>query len=566
MVSPKLITRSVPIKSFELLVNSGIHPLLAKLWVARGIYHPDQIRLNWSSLLPPNNLKNISYAAKILSNSIKQGKRLLIVADYDCDGATACAVGIRALSAMGACVDFLVPNRFKTGYGLSPAVVELAKKHKSGKPDIIITVDNGITSIDGVNAAKASGIDVIITDHHLPGETLPDALTIINPNQPGCSFLSKNLAGVGVMFYLMLALRSEMRRCGIYSSNGGPSLNSLIDLVALGTIVDMVELDSNNRLLVMKGLDRIRNGLLQTGLRALCFVIGCELSNVKISDLSFSLGPRINAAGRLIDMSLGITCLISDDFDQVMEIAKKLDEINRKRRAIQKKMNKQAVYIVNQSKNCQKKTICIYHQKWHQGIIGLVASFLKDKFLVPVLAFAPSNDRNEIKGSGRSIPGIHLRNILELIYKENPGLIFKFGGHAMAVGLTICRDNYIHFTSIFESTINKFITKKLEYIIETDGSLEWKYANIETIELIKKQVWGTGFLEPLFLDNFEVCRQNLIKSRHLKLYLKRNNLYFDAIWFDRNKPVQKHIQAAYRLRENIWKDSKSLQLLIEHIK
>ncbi|MGS1010792.1 single-stranded-DNA-specific exonuclease RecJ [Achromobacter anxifer] len=564
MVSPRLTVRTSDLQACHILEASGIHPLLARLWAARGVTHPDQTRLAWPSLLPPAGLTHSAHAAGVLADAIQAGKKLLIVADYDCDGATACAVGLRALSAMGADVDFLVPNRFETGYGLSPAVVELAVRHRAGKPDIIITVDNGIASVDGVAAANDAGIGVVITDHHLPGDTLPAALAIVNPNQPGCGFPSKNLAGVGVIFYMMLALRAELRRRGVYAADGGPRLDALSDLVALGTVADVVKLDANNRLLVTQGLQRMRAGRLQPGLRALFAVAGREPRAANGFDLGFALGPRINAAGRLADMSLGIACLTTDDEAQALEMARELDNINRERRTIEAEMREQALAAMEEPNAAAGATVCVFDPGWHQGVVGLVASRLKEKFWRPTLAFAPAGD-DEIRGSGRSIPDVHLRDALDLVSKRHPNLIRKFGGHAMAAGLTLGRDDFAAFAPAFDAAVRELTGRDtFEPVIETDGSLETGYANADVAGMLQQQVWGAGFAAPLFLDEFVVRNQRLVGEKHLKLSLERGHQRFDAIWFGHDQSLPEHIQAAYRLEQNVWNGMVSVQLVIEH--
>ncbi|AZY50863.1 single-stranded-DNA-specific exonuclease RecJ [Bordetella avium] len=564
MVTPRLTVRSPDLPASLALEAAGIHPLLARLWAARGVTDPAQTKMAWPALLPPGALTHSGHAATVLADAIQAGKRLLIVADYDCDGATACAVGLRALSAMGADVDFLVPNRFETGYGLSPAVVDLAVAHRAGKPDIIITVDNGIASVDGVAAANAAGIGVVITDHHLPGDTLPEALAIVNPNQPGCGFPSKNLAGVGVIFYMMLALRAELRRRGVYAADGGPRLDALSDLVALGTVADVVKLDANNRLLVTQGLLRMRSGRMQPGLRALFAVAGREPRSASGFDLGFALGPRINAAGRLADMSLGIACLSTDDEDQALRMARELDAINRERRGIEAEMREQAMAAMEAPDAAAGATVCVFDPSWHQGVVGLVASRLKEKFWRPTLAFAPAGD-DEIRGSGRSIPDVHLRDALDLVSKRHPGLIRKFGGHAMAAGLTLGIDGYAAFAPAFDAAVRELTGRDhFEPLLETDGSLESGYANAEVAGMLQQQVWGAGFAAPLFLDEFIVRSQRLVGEKHLKLSLERNGQRFDAIWFGHDEMLPEHIQAAYRLEQNVWNGLVSAQLVIEY--
>lgn len=564
MVSPRLTVRSTNFQAQQSLEAAGIHPLLARLWASRGVEHPDQTRLAWPALIPPSGLTHVNDAARILADAIQAGKRLLIVADYDCDGATACAVGLRALRAFGANVDFLVPNRFETGYGLSPAVVDLACTHHSGKPDIIITVDNGIASVDGVAAANAAGIGVVVTDHHLPGDTLPDALALVNPNQPGCGFPSKNLAGVGVIFYVMLAVRAEMRRRGVYPPDGGPRLDALSDLVALGTVADVVKLDNNNRLLVTQGLQRMRAGRMQAGLRALFAVASRDPRNASGFDLGFALGPRINAAGRLADMSLGIACLTTDDEAQALEMARQLDQINRDRRGIEAEMREQAMAAMENAGAEPGASVCVFDPGWHQGVVGLVASRLKEKFWRPTLAFAPADD-DEIRGSGRSIPDVHLRDVLDLVSKRHPGLIRKFGGHAMAAGLTLGRQDFNAFVPAFEAAVIELTGRKqFDPLIETDGSLESGYANADVATLLQQQVWGAGFAPPLFLDEFTVRNQRLVGEKHLKLSLERGHQRFDAIWFGHDQPLPEKVQMAYRLEPNVWNGMVSAQLVVEH--
>ncbi len=564
VVTPRLTVRNADLSACQALQNAGIHPLLARLWAARGVTEPGQTQMGWPALLPPGTLTHSAHAAAVLADAIQAGKRLLIVADYDCDGATACAVGLRALWAMGANVDFLVPNRFETGYGLSPAVVDLAVAHRAGKPDLIITVDNGIASVEGVAAANAAGIGVVITDHHLPGDTLPDALAIVNPNQPGCGFPSKNLAGVGVIFYMMLALRAELRRRGVYPPDGGPRLDALSDLVALGTVADVVKLDANNRLLVTQGLQRMRAGRMQAGLRALFAVAGREPRSANGFDLGFALGPRINAAGRLADMSLGIACLTTDDEDQALAMARELDNINRERRGIEAEMREQAMAAMQAPEAVAGATVCVFDPSWHQGVVGLVASRLKEKFWRPTLAFAPAGD-DEIRGSGRSIPDVHLRDALDLVSKRHPGLIRKFGGHAMAAGLTLGREGFAAFAPAFDAAVRELTGRdRFEPLLETDGSLETGYANAEVAGLLQQQVWGAGFSAPLFLDEFTVRNQRLVGEKHLKLSLERGQQRFDAIWFGHDQSLPERIQAAYRLEQNVWNGLVSVQLVIEY--
>lgn len=563
MVTPILKNRPAQEAASNALKQAGVHDLMARLLASRGVTDATQIDPAWRNMIPPNMLTQAREAAVLLADAIARRDRMLIIADYDCDGATACAVGLRALRSMGAVVDFLVPNRFETGYGLSPAVVELAEQHPSGKPDLLITVDNGIASIDGVEAAHMAGMKVLVTDHHLPGDELPDALAIVNPNQPGCEFPSKNLAGVGVIFYLMLALRAELRQRGVYEANAGPRLNELADLVALGTVADVVSLDANNRLIVTQGLERMRKGQMQAGLRALFQVAGRDPRQASAFDLGFALGPRINAAGRLADMALGIRCLITDDEDEAANLARELEDMNQDRRSIEQSMREEALRAAELAEPDTSATVCVFHPEWHQGIVGLVASRLKEKYWRPTLAFA-QGDEGEIKGSGRSIPDVHLRDALDLVSKRYPGLILKFGGHAMAAGLTIEEDNYDVFVQAFEEAVQELTGRyQFDPIIETDGSLEPEHINITVAGLLQKQVWGAGFPAPVFRDNFFVRQQRLLKNKHLKLSLERNGEYFDAIWFNRDTLLPENIEAAYRLDQNEWNGNVSVQFIIE---
>jgi single-stranded-DNA-specific exonuclease len=531
---------------------------------ARGVSDASELNADWTSLITPNRLSHIDQAAQALATAIETDKRLLIVADYDCDGATACAVGLRGLSGMGAKVNYLVPNRFETGYGLSPEVVALAVNHPEGKPDMIVTVDNGIASVDGVDAARDHGIDVIVTDHHLPGDQLPKALAIVNPNQPGCGFPSKNLAGVGVMFYVLMAVRATLRERGYFADRAEPRLDHLVDLVALGTIADVVKLDANNRLLVTRGLARIRQGQMQPGLRALFAVCGRDPAQASAFDFGFTIGPRINAAGRLTDMSVGIECLISDNEDQALALARELDRINQERRQIEGTMREQALACMdNVDADGDKAAICVYQPDWHQGVVGLVASRLKEQFWRPVVALAPAGD-GTWRGSGRSIPDVHLRDVFDLVAKRHPGLILKFGGHAMAAGLTLPESGLETFAQGFAEAVIEMTGKsQFSARIETDGSLETGWANVQTATLLQQQVWGAGFPAPLFVDEFAVQSQRLVGGKHMKLSLMRDRQRFDAIWFNREDPLPDHIRAVYRPTPNVWQANIRLQLVIE---
>ncbi|MCS0609703.1 single-stranded-DNA-specific exonuclease RecJ [Massilia solisilvae] len=545
-----------------MLRQGGVHPVLARVYAARGLSDPRELSSELQALAPPASLKHIDAAAAFLADAIAAGKKMTIVADYDCDGATACATALRGLAMMGARVDYIVPNRFEYGYGLTPEIVELTAREK--QPDIIITVDNGIASIDGVLEAKRRGIEVVVTDHHLPGDTLPDARVIVNPNQPECGFPSKHLAGVGVVFYVLLALRAELRRRGVYDQQTQPKLDCLLDLVALGTVADVVKLDTNNRILVAQGIKRMRAGRMQPGVAALFRVAGREARSASPFDLGFAVGPRLNAAGRLDDMSLGIECLLTDDEGRAWAIAQQLNEINLKRREIEAEMQDTALLHLDEFEPADSSTICVYDEGWHQGVIGIVASRLKEKFYRPTITFAPAGD-GLVKGSGRSIPGFHLRDALDLVSKRVPGLIDKFGGHSMAAGLTIRSDALDSFRQAFEAVGRAWLTQaQLERVIETDGPLEDAYYSTNFIELMDGQVWGQGFAPPVFCDEFTVLSQRILKERHLKLLLERNGKRYDAIWFGQTAGLGDRALVAFRLDANEYNGVTKVQLLVEH--
>lgn len=558
---PSITTRTCPADTRAVLEAAGLSPAWARLYAARGVTHPDQVAHRLPQLLPPDGLLGIDRAATLLADAVADGKRLLIVADYDADGATACAVGVRGLRRLGARVDYLVPNRVEHGYGLTPEIVALAATRR---PDLLITVDNGIAAVEGVAAAKACDIPVLVTDHHLPGETLPDAACIVNPNQPGCSFASKHLAGVGVMFYVLLALRAEQRRRGIYAGSPEPDLRELLDLVALGTVADVVRLDGNNRTLVAQGLARMRGGRMQPGVRALFAAAGRDPMRARTFDLGFALGPRLNAAGRLSDMSLGIECLITDDASRALNIAQDLDKLNRERRSIEQGMQEEALMRLAGFDPGRSATVSLFERDWHQGVIGIVAGRIKEKLHRPVVAFA-RGDEGTLKGSGRSIPCLHLRDALDLVSKQHPDLIQRFGGHAMAAGLTIRESDYARFEAVFEETVQSLVGEAdLTRTLETDGALESGYMTLDAARLIEQDVWGQGFAAPLFDDHFRVDNQRLLKDKHLKLQLSKNGVRFEAIRFDFAEGAGPNIHAAYRLAPNEYNGVTSLQLMVEH--
>lgn len=563
----QILQRSVPGKLQWQLEQQGLHPLLARLYAARGVKDAAELDYALKSLLPPQALTGAQTAATLLADALEADARLLIVADYDCDGATACAVGIRALRLMaagsGATVEYLVPDRFTLGYGLSPAIVDLAAARQ---PDLLITVDNGIASLDGVARARELGIATLITDHHLPGEHLPEADCIVNPNQPGCDFPSKNLAGVGVMFYVMLALRAELRQRGWFAERPEPNLANLLDLVALGTVADVVKLDRNNRILVSQGLERMRAGRLCAGLRALLQAAGREARRLSAFDLGFVLGPRLNAAGRLSDMSIGIECLLTDDPGTALALAQQLDSLNRERREIEAGMQEQALALLEHiDTDNAPPGMALFEPEWHQGVVGILASRIKDRLHRPVFAFA-RGENGEIKGSGRSIPGLHLRDALDLISKRNPGLLLRFGGHAAAAGVTLLEQDFDTFRASFAAIAAELLSSgDLTRSVETDGGLDAAHYNLETAQLLEAQIWGQGFPPPLFADEFRVEQQRILKEKHLKLRLNKNGQVFEAIQFNFQEPPQERTRIAFRLGINEYNGLQSPQLLIEHL-
>ncbi|SAK63012.1 single-stranded-DNA-specific exonuclease RecJ [Caballeronia hypogeia] len=563
----RIVTRASSPADAEALMRHGLHPVIARLYASRGVTSPDEVETEFKRLHAPAGLKGCDDAAVVLADALAAGKRMLVVADYDCDGATACAVAVRGLRMFGARIDYLVPNRFEYGYGLTPEIVALAAQSPAGLPDLLVTVDNGIASVDGVEAANALGIDVLVTDHHLPGDELPAARAIVNPNQPGCVFPSKCLAGVGVMFYVLLALRAELRRRGAYGDGTPePRLDGLLDLVALGTVADVVKLDCNNRILVAQGLKRIRSGRMQPGIAALFRAAGRDARAASGFDLGFALGPRLNAAGRLSDMSLGIECLTTDDVGRAWELAQQLDSMNRERREIEAGMQQQALAELQTFDPGERATLTLYDASWHQGVIGIVAGRLKERFHRPSFTFAHADDSGALsKGSGRSIPGFHLRDAVDLISKREPGLIHKFGGHAMAAGLTIATADIPRFTEAFEAVGREWLTAEaLSRTVETDGELEDAYFTPQFVEMLDAAVWGQGFPAPTFSGEFEVASQALVKDKHLKLSLLRGRQRFNAIWFNHVDPLPARATVAYRLVSDSWNGVARVQLIVEH--
>ena len=565
----KIVTRPYAEADRRRLEEAGTHPLLARLNAARRITSAGELAQDFSQLIPPAQLSHADHAARLLADAIARQKKLLIIADYDADGATACAVGMRALRACGARVDYLVPNRMELGYGLTPQLVDIAATRA---PDLLITVDNGIASVEGVAHASKLGIRTLVTDHHLPGDALPEAECIVNPNQPGCGFPSKALAGVGVMFYVMLALRAELRNRKAFENNSGPNLAALTDLVALGTVADVVPLDANNRILVAQGLKRLRAGAGQAGLAALARAGGRDAARANCFDLGFILGPRLNAAGRLADMGLGIECLITDDEARAANCAQQLDRLNRERRRIEAGMLEEASAVLDgmhaDPAEMPGATLTLFQPGWHQGVVGLIASRVRERMHRPVVCFARAN-AGELRGSGRSIPGFHLRDALDLVAKRAPGLLLRFGGHAQAAGLTIREVDLGLFQELFESTAAELLPEAARLrVVETDGELESAYHTLDVAQMLEAQIWGQGFPPPLFCDTFAVESQRVVGERHLKLRLRKDGQRLEAMWFNALNagaaPLHNRIRAAYRLSVNEFNGLKTVQLNLEH--
>lgn len=547
------------------LVAEGVQPVMARVLAARGIAKSSELEASLARLIPPDQLTNANQMAALLADAILQKKSLLVVGDYDCDGATATAVAIRALRSMGANVDYLVPNRFEYGYGLTPEIVALAATRS---PDLIITVDNGIASVEGVAKANALGIQVLVTDHHLPGDATPQAACIVNPNQRGCTFPSKHLAGVGVIFYVMLALRAELRARGVFEAKPEPNLTELLDIVALGTVADLVKLDDNNRILVEQGLRRIRAGKACPAIQALLRISGRDARKATAQDLGFSVGPRLNAAGRLDDMALGVACLISDDLSQVEVMAQQLHAMNLERRSIEADMQEAANIGLDEVDVSNRFSLSMFEPDWHQGVIGILASRVKEQYHRPVIAFAAAGD-GTLKGSGRSIAGLHLRDALDLVAKRHPGLILKFGGHAMAAGLTIAEDNFSDFEAAFEDVAKSLLTvSDLDAVIEIDGHLAAHEMAWELAVALEKQVWGQGFPAPIFAGQFEVKQQKIVGERHLKLSLQSlgdpNMRLLDAIYFGQQTFLPAQVALVYALQTNEFNGRQTIQLNVRH--
>ena len=573
----KIITRDVPPRAAWALEQAGIHPLLARLYAARGITAREQLDDALGLLIPPTQMKGAQEAARLLADAMAAGQRICIVADYDCDGATACAVAVRGLKLLGAPmgwdrVEYLVPDRVSDGYGLTPAI---AQRVRQRGVDWLVTVDNGIASMAGVRAAREAGLQVLVTDHHLPavvdGEvTLPQDCTIVNPNQPGCGFESKSISGVGVMFYVLLALRAELRERGVFDAKTQPKIDTLLPLVALGTVADVVKLDANNRRLVAQGLKRVRAGAMPAGMAALFAVAARQPAKASAFDFGFALGPRLNAAGRLSDMTLGIECLLTDDPGRADELARALDGINRERKAIEGEMREQALMIVAELFDESEEpppAITVFDPDFHEGVVGIVASRLKDKLHRPTFVFAASGaegKEHELKGSGRSIPGFHLRDALDLVAKRHPGVLLRFGGHAMAAGCTIEEDHIDTFEQAFAQVAHEWLdAATLQRRLEADGALAPQYRRADLVDALHAEVWGQGFAPPVFCEEVQVLSQRLVGEKHLSVKLKHQGDPVDGIWFGHTEPLPSTVKIAFRLDADEWQGQRRVRFLIE---
>lgn len=558
------VTRPYDPTAANVLTTAGYLPPVARALSARGIRSPEDLNEAWSGMLPPNLLTGIDRAAERLLAARNRGEHVTIVADYDCDGATACAVGIRGLSALGLSVDYFVPDRVRHGYGLTAAIVDLLAA-RPNPPQVILTVDNGISSADAVRHAATLGIDVVITDHHLPADDTPPAVAIVNPNQRGCGFPSKSLAGVGVIFYVLLALRARLRDEGAFTAQTQPRLNELVDLVALGTVADVVKLDKNNRILVSQGLKRIREGRTHPGIAALFNVARCSMGNASARDFGFRIGPRINAAGRLATMEYGIECLLTDDPDRARHYAEALNQINQERRELEEEMQHAADLAVAAADIEQVHALSLLDDSFNEGVVGLVASRIKEKVHRPTVAFARTAE-GELKGSGRSIPGIHLRDMLDLVSKTEPGLILRFGGHAMAAGLTIQEKDYDRFARAFEAVVAEHADPAVfERNVLIDGGLAPDEISERLCQTLEHGIWGQGFEAPLFANDFRVVRQTVLKDAHLKLSLELGGQRFEGIFFRRNAPLLTASRLAYRPTINEFNGRRLIQLLVEAV-
>lgn len=561
----RIATRPINPQLQSALQAAGANPLIAQLYAARNVADSSELNTSLKQLIPYTQLTNCTAAASRLADVIAARQKILIIADYDADGATACSVAMKGLASMGAVVDFFVPNRFEHGYGLTPELANIA--HAKGA-DLIVTVDNGISSAEGVAHAKALGLDVIVTDHHIAGSVVPDCI-IVNPNQRGCTFPSKSIAGVGVIFYVLIALRAELRARDYFSgcrAIAEPKLDELLDLVALGTVADVVPLDHNNRILVSQGLKRIRAGKMSHGIRALFQTARCSAQKAQPFDFGYKIAPRINAAGRLDDMSIGIACLLSGSLNEAESMASELNELNQTRQEIEQEMLTDILADCPSALPSEQTTLCVYRDSFHQGVVGIVASRLKEKFYRPVFVFAPDDDGN-YRGSGRSIAGVHLRDVLDAISKHAPEIIIKFGGHAMAAGLTLRSGSLKTFGDLFEDIVRSQVNEDtLSQTFLTDGSLKASDITLANAQLINAQIWGQGFPPPSFADTFQVVRQQSMGAdkKHTKAWLAKEGQEFEAMFWRCEDTLPRDIRVVYRPTVNEWRGNTELQLYVDY--
>lgn len=559
----RILNREFDLEAAQRLHEEGYLPPVARALSARGIRDASELAQDWKSMLPPAMLEGTREAAERLALARERGERVTVVADYDCDGATACAVAIRGLGMMGVKADYFVPHRVHHGYGLSCAVVDLLAA-RTPRPDVLLTVDNGVSSAEAVRHAAELGIDVIVTDHHLPGAELPPAVCIVNPNLADSAFPSKALAGVGVMYYVLLALRALLRERGVYTQQPQPRLDALVDLVALGTVADVVKLDKNNRILVAQGLNRIRLGRTHAGISALFAVAGKKPEAAGVRDFGFALGPRINAAGRLDTMENGIECLLADDPVVALDYARSLNDFNAARQELETEMQQAAETALSCCNVDSLATLTLYDGRFNEGVVGLVASRLKEKVNRPTIVFAPTDD-GALKGSGRSIAGVHLRDALDLVSKALPDAVLRFGGHAMAAGLTLRSEGDLPaFRDAFEKAVRSMVDASVfERVIYTDGGLAPDEITERLVQAIDSQIWGQGFDAPVFANEFRVVRQSLVKDAHTKLILELGGQRFDAIFFRHTETLPGMVRLAYRPNINEFMGRRSVQLVIE---
>lgn len=559
----KFQNRPYSVRAEEALRSGGVLRPIARALAARGVTGPDDLCEDWTGMLSPAQLEGTGEAAKLLADLREKNGLVCVIADYDCDGATACALAVKGLSAMGLRVTFCIPDRFRFGYGLTEGIVDYALETLDEKPALILTVDNGVASVEGVKHAKELGINTLITDHHLQGDTLPDASCIVNPNMRTSAFASKALCGCGVMFYVLLALRSELRRRGIFTAQTQPNLSEFTDLVSLATVADVVALDKNNRILVSQGLKRVRMGRACPGLQALFAVAGRDTAKATVRDFAFAIAPRINAAGRLTKMDIGVACLLSTSYEEALAAAQTLEDLNVKRRELESNMQQEALDLVGEIDLTDRASIALFNEGWHQGVVGLVASRIKDRTNRPVIAFAP-DDGGLIKGSGRSIEGIHLRDTLDLMSKNAPDLIERFGGHALAAGLTIRAENFERFCAEYEKAVRAMASPHVfDKTVWIDGALAPEEITFGLVDALASRIWGQGFERPVFANEFQVLSQRVLKDAHLKLILDLAGNRFDAIFFRHNTPLPSSVRLAYRPEINEFQGRRSVQLIVE---